>query len=89
MSDLCIPVKDFGEQQIAEIEIRIGNKFTKYNFRVESFKWDDNGGSRESRIERLKKSIESYDKNLELVQIYNPRPGSKYIQAMFRHRVIN
>jgi hypothetical protein len=89
MSDLCIPIKDFGDQQIAEIEIRVGNKLTKINFRVESFKWDDNGSPHEKRIENLKRDIENYNKNWELIQIYNPRPGSKYIQAMFRERLVN
>ena len=89
MSDLCIPIKDFGDQEIAEIEIKVGDRLTRINFRVESFKWDDNGSSHEKRIENLKFAIESYNKNWELVQIYNPRPGSKYIQAMFRQRLVN
>lgn len=89
MTDLCIPLRDFGDQEIAEIQIKVGNKLTKINFRVESFKWDDNSISHEKRIENLKYVIESYNKNWELVQIYNPRPGSKYIQAMFRQRPVN
>jgi len=89
MSDLCIPIKNFGDQEIAEIEIKVGDRLTRINFRVESFKWDDNGSSQAKRIENLKNAIESYNKNWELVQIYNPRPGSKYIQAMFRQRLVN
>jgi hypothetical protein len=89
MTDLCIPLRDFGDQEVAEIQIKVGNKLTKINFRVESFKWDDNSISHEKRIENLKYAIESYNKNWELVQIYNPRSGSKYIQAMFRQRPVN
>lgn len=71
MNDLCIPIRDFGDQEIAEIEIKVGDRLTRINFRVESFKWDDNGNSHDKRIENLKYAIESYNKNWELVQAEN------------------
>ena len=40
MKDVNIPLPDFLEQQIAEIEVKINGKKRQYNFRVESFRWE-------------------------------------------------
>ena len=93
MKDLCVPIPDFREDQIADVEITTGGKKFKYNFRVESFPWDvedelsvadDNISRSLARIARLKQSIESYDSGWQLIQIFNPSENSKHIQVLYR-----
>ena len=93
MKDLCVPIPDFKEDQIADVEITTGGKKFKYNFRVESFPWDvedelsvadDNISRSLARIARLKQSIESYDSGWQLIQIFNPSENSKHIQVLYR-----
>ena len=95
MKDLYIPVTNFGEDEIADIELRVGDKKIHYSFRVESFPWDvedelsvadDNVSSSLARIHRLKRSIGSYDKNWELIQIFAPSENSQYIQVLYRKK---
>ncbi len=96
MKDLCIPVPDFGENEIANIELRVGDKKIQYSFRVESFPWEvedelsvaeDDVSASLARIYRLKRSIESYDKGWELIQIFTPSEDARHIQVLYRKRV--
>lgn len=93
MKDICIPIPKFEDNQIAEVEVTVNGKKRKFNFRVESFSWDPGTGNDnnavdisevELKIQKLKESIESYDKHWQLVQIYTPTPGSQFIQVLFR-----
>jgi hypothetical protein len=95
MRELCIPIPDFEENQIAEIQLTVGGKKAQYNFKVESFPWDvvdelttlkDKTTISLARIQRLKNAIESYDKNWELIEIFTPAENSKYIQVLYRKR---
>lgn len=95
LKDLCIPVPGFGENEIAELHLKVGDKKISYDFRVESFPWDIddelNGDSDElsrslARISRLKSAIEAYDKTWELIQIFTPASTSKYIQVLYRKK---
>ncbi|MBN1561999.1 hypothetical protein EH223_12910 [candidate division KSB1 bacterium] len=94
MRELCIPLPDFLDQQIANVEVTINGEKRKYNFRVESFLWEVNDESTtdenlrlEKRINRLKQNIESYDNNWRLVQIFKPAKESKHIQVLFRQKM--
>lgn len=94
--ELCVPIPHFKEEQMAEIVLRIGKEELNYHFRVESFPWDVEdaltpSGSDEltrslARISRLKKAIEGYDRNWELIQIYTPEEGSRNIQVLYRKK---
>ena len=95
MKDLCVPVPDFAEDEIADIELRVGDKKIQYSFRVESFPWevedelsvaDDDVSESLARIYRLKRSIESYDKDWELIQIFTPNENAQHIQVLYRKR---
>ena len=95
LKDVCIPIPGFGEEEVAELHLKIGDQHISYDFRVESFPWDveddpqnendDNSKSLE-RIERLKKAINSYDKSWELIQIFNPSENAKYNHVLFRKK---
>ena len=95
MKDLCVPIPAFGEDEIADIELRVGDKKISYSFRVESFPWevedelsvkDDDVSASLARIYRLKRSIEGYDKNWELIQIFTPNENARHIQVLYRKR---
>jgi len=95
MKDLCVPIPNFGDEEFAELELKIGKKKIKYSFRVVSFPWDVEDGLLVSgdeleislaRIYRLKKEIEGYDKNWELIQIFNPSENADHIQVLYRKK---
>ncbi len=93
IKDLCIPLPQLENNQIADVEVTVGEKKIKYHFRVESIPWnaeDELKGKYESpsleRIYRLKKAINNYDKNWELIQIFTPPENAKFIQVLYRKK---
>ncbi len=88
MKDVNIPLPEFLEQQIAEIEVKINGKKRQYNFRVESFRWEPDGEvwTVDRKIQRLKELIDGYNDSWELIQIFKPKEDSKYIQVLFRQK---
>jgi len=95
MKDLCIPIPGFGEDEIAELHLKVGDRKISYDFRVESFPWDIddelNGNDDDitrslARISRLRKAIENYDKSWQLIQIFTPADNSRYIQVLYRKK---
>lgn len=95
MKDLCVPIPNFGEDEIADIELRVGDEKISYSFRVESFAWqvedelsvtEDDVSASLARIYRLKRAIEGYDKDWELIQIFTPNDNARHIQVLYRRR---
>ncbi len=88
MKEISIPLPDFLDKQIAEIEVKINGKKRQFNYRVESFRWepDTEIWTVEEKIKRLQQGLENYDKSWELIQIFKPKEDSKYIQALFRQK---
>jgi hypothetical protein len=97
MKDLCIPVPNFGPDEVAELQLTIGQKKIQFSFRVVSFPWNSpndlqkQGKVQDSfeKIARLRSAIESYDKEWEIIQIYTPPEGAEFIQVLFRKRYKN
>ena len=88
MKDVSIPLPDFLEKQIAEIEVKINGKKRQYNFRVESFRWEPDNEILpvNEKINRLCDSLSNYDKSWQLIQIFNPDEHSKFVQALYRQK---
>ncbi|MFC2097816.1 hypothetical protein ACFLSI_05720 [Bacteroidota bacterium] len=95
MKDVCIPISNFEEDQIAEVILKVGGKKISYNFRIESFPWmvDDTLSKFEDevsesllKIYKLKEAIQKYDKDWELIQIYTPNENAKNIQVLYRKK---
>jgi len=95
MKDICVPIPGFGDDEVAELYLKIGDKKISYDFRIESFLWEvedelnqekDELTHSIARIERLRRAINRYDKSWELIQIFNPPENSKYIQVLFRKK---
>jgi len=95
MKELCVPIPHFQEKESAEIILKVGDERINYNFRVVSFPWevkdeysngDDELSKSLARITRLKNSINSYEKDWELIQIYTPLDEAKFIQVLYRQK---
>jgi len=88
MKDLCIPLPDFFDRQIAEIEVKINGKKRQVNFRVESFRWepDEEQWPVDRKIALLQDGLMTYDRSWELIQIFRPKDESKFIQVLYRQR---
>ncbi len=88
MKAINIPLPDFADRQIAEIEVKINGKKRRYNFRVESFRWEPDADvwDIERKIKMLQDGLEKYDKSRELIQIFRPKENSKFIQMLYRQR---
>ena len=96
MIELSVPIPHFHEYQVAEVDLKVNGDKITYNFRVESFPWDvdDELSDKNSdpvsislaRITRLRNSINNYDKQWELIQIYTPDENARHIQVLYRKR---
>lgn len=85
MNDVCIPLTGLKNDQSAEVIVTVGGNKKQYSFRIESFPWESHLPVGK-RIFLLKGMIENYDKQWELVQIYNPGEKSESIRVLFRKR---
>ncbi len=95
MNELCVPIPGITENDVAEITVTIKGKKVKYDFKIESFPWevddglataDDSLTKSITRIYRLKRAIESYDKAWELIQIFNPSEKADHIHVLYRKK---
>lgn len=96
MKEICIPIPYLKEQQVAQVEVTLQGEKLRYNFRVESFPWEvSNEFSTLSdplerslaRIYKLKSAIENYDKEWELIQIFNPDEHADRIHVLYRKKL--
>lgn len=96
MKEICIPIPYLKDQEIAEVVVEVAGKKIKYNFRVESFLWEKNNEFSSlsdplerslARIYRLKNAIDGYDKNWELIQIFNPDENADHIHVLYRKKL--
>jgi hypothetical protein len=92
MKEITIPVYNLRDAERAEVEVTIGNKKSRYSYRVESFPVSILNGSatyNESKTKRalqLRNAIEAYDKNWELIQIYDSPPETGFVQVLYRKK---
>jgi hypothetical protein len=88
MKDINIPLPDFLDQQIAEIEVKINGKKRQYNFRIESFRWepDNEIWTVTDKVKMLRDGLQNYDKTWQLIQIFRPLEDSKFVQVLFRQK---
>jgi len=96
MKEICIPIQFLQEKDIADVEVKLAGKKIRYNFRIESFPWEVSGEFDAlkdplerslARIYKLKSAIESYDKDWELIQIYNPGDHADHIHVLYRKKI--
>jgi hypothetical protein len=96
MKEICIPISNLGEDEIADVIVTIGGKKMSYSFRVESFPWsidseqvtsdDDSFHASIDQIAQLRSSLAGYDSGWELIQIFTPRASATHIQVLYRKK---
>ncbi|MFN8254692.1 MAG: hypothetical protein U0W24_03325 [Bacteroidales bacterium] len=95
MREICLPLPILKDDEIVEIILTTSKSGKKEEYKYEAFPWDvpdelsecrDETSLSLARISRLKKSIESYDKSWELIQIFAPLERSKVIRVLYRKR---
>ncbi|WP_372644293.1 hypothetical protein [Ancylomarina sp.] len=93
MREICIPIPIDTGAELAEVEVKIGKKNLKFQYRLESFPWEvDNEDIKDGitedllKIYKLKKTISEYDNDWELIQIYTPAEKARIIQILFRKK---
>lgn len=84
MPTISIQLPAIDADQQIEVEVKINGRKKKYNYRVEIFAWEDCPDPAEEKVQCLKRIIEGYDKEWQLIQIGNP--SAKTIPIMFRQR---
>jgi len=96
MKELCIPIPGIRAQEVADIRVTIAGQTVQYNFRVESFPWEvgsefgtlsDPIERSLARIYRLKSSIDAYDRDWELIQIFNPEDQGNFVHVLYRQKL--
>ena len=88
MKEVCIPISDLKENDLAEVEVRIPKRKLIWKYRIEPFEiaFREEAGTEELQIEKLRKKIKSYDSNWELIQIFDSDKSSGYIQLLYRSK---
>jgi hypothetical protein len=96
MKEICIPIPYLRDNEIAEVEVVVAGHKIKYDFRVESFPWEEGNEFSSladplerslARIYKLKTAIEGYDKQWELIQIFNPDEHADHIHVLYRKKL--
>ncbi len=84
MKEVVILIPDVDIEQNIEIEVRINGRKKTLQYRVELLSWEGNNDAPQDPVPILKKKIDEYDKNWELMEI--GAPGKDNIPLMFRKK---
>lgn len=84
MKEVVILIPDVDIEQNIEIEVRINGRKRTLQYRVELLSWEGNDDMPSDPVPILKKKIDGYDKNWELMEI--GAPAKDGIPLMFRKR---
>jgi hypothetical protein len=83
MREIVILIPDIDARQNVEIDVRINGKKRTLKYRVELVEWEGVDPS-EDRVKVLRKKVENYDKDWQLMEI--GAPGEHNIPLLFRKR---
>jgi hypothetical protein len=96
MRQISLPLPTIDDAELIEIDVKTEKQNKIVQFRIQSFSWknDEETSNKKSckdisylRILSLKKSIESYDKSWELIQIFAPLENSGFIRVLYRKQL--
>jgi hypothetical protein len=95
VKEICIPIPYLKDKEVAEVEVLLAGKKIRYDFRIESFPWEEENEFSNlsdplekslARIYKLKSAIDGYDKDWELIQIFNPDEHADHIHVLYRKK---
>ena len=84
MPSISIQLPAIEADQQVEVDVKINGKKKTYHYRVEIFAWEQCHAPDEPRALCLKKMIEGYDQNWQMVQIGAPTDTA--IPIMFKQK---
>jgi hypothetical protein len=82
-----IDIPPVDTENYVEVNIVVNGHKREFKYRLEVFRWRDWCKPAEERVEGLKRMIEAYDKNWQLMQI--GMPTETVIPLMFRQAKLN
>ena len=84
MKEVVILIPDVDVEQNIEIKVRINGRKKTLQYRVELLTWEGNNDKPSDPVPILKKKIEEYDNDWELMEF--GAPGKDNIPLMFRKK---
>ena len=86
MNELCIPLYATSDCVGAEVEVRMADTGKTLHYRLECFKLQTGEQSKDSteKVNQLRKFIQSYSADWELLQIMDTPKGCDYVQLLYR-----
>ena len=86
MKEICIPIT-VKDGETVEVEVRASESKTVDIFKIDSFPWKTKTMSDSAdKITQRRNSINNYDENWELLQIFTPAKNTDRIQVLFRKK---
>lgn len=85
MREIVILIPEVDKDQNVEIDVRINGRKKTISYRVELLEWE--GDDCQDRVTTLRRKINAYDKNWELVEI--GAPTNKEIPIIFKNSNID
>lgn len=82
MAKIAIQLPHIDADDIIEIEIKVNGKKKRYHYRIEKLEWHEETESHDVRIAKLKKAVEEYDQDWQLIQIGTPQEN--FVPLTFR-----
>jgi hypothetical protein len=89
MKGICLPWPEIPEDERAVVEVKLSGSNRLCRFRIEPLLINDLGGKQNNtdlRINKLRNWIQNYDKQWELIQIFNTNEGSEYVHILYREK---
>jgi hypothetical protein len=84
MAGITIQLPPLEAEHTIEIEVKINGKKKAYHYRVEIVEWEECEEPQEIRVQCLRKMINEYGKDWQLVHIGNPTETN--IPVMFKRK---
>jgi hypothetical protein len=78
MPSISIQLPAIDADHQVEVEVKINGRKRTYNYRVEIFSWEQCVEPPQERAGCLKRIIENYDRNWQLIQIGSP-PKNRFL----------
>ncbi len=84
MNMIAIQLPPVQTDNYVDVDLTVNGKKRKFKYRVEIFKWDEWCSPSESKAEGIRRMINAYDSNWQLVEIGSPTDTT--VPLMFRLR---
>ncbi|MEX1137819.1 MAG: hypothetical protein WEB33_02900 [Bacteroidota bacterium] len=84
MSTIFIQLPPVQSDNYVDVDLTVNGKKQQFKYRVEIFKWSDWCAPAETKADGIRKMINNYDRNWQLVEIGAPTDAT--VPLMFRKK---